>query len=291
MLTITYYTLPANYTNNKTPNELTQTFNKPLSFSDFTPKNNKLYCYPTNFILGTNNNGETEIYKIEDFSNNSIVFNLIFALSIGGSGLFIPNNYKGQSENIDESITLGKFPTFQWSSDAYINWLTQNAVNNQNRLLNTGINAVSQLTHGNIAGSLLTVAQGVMNNYQAFYEANLLPNKVAGTNTGDVSFSDNKTTIRLLHMRAKKEYLECLDNYLSRFGYQVNRIKIPNITGRQNFNYVEIGQNEEIGYGDIPPKFMEEINRISRRGVTIWHNHENIGNFSVTNTIVPPSSN
>lgn len=31
-------------------------------------------------------------------------------------------------------------------------------------------------------------------------------------------------------------------------GYKINRIKTPNITGRLNFNYVEIGQNEEIGF-------------------------------------------
>lgn len=288
LVDIPYFTLNMNYTHNKTPIEITSTFNKPLSFSDYTPKNNKLYCYPTNFIYGTNNNGESEVYKIEDFSNNSIVFKLKYAISIGGSGLFIPNNYKGQSENIDESLALGKFPTFQWSSDAYTNWLTQNAVNNQNRLLNTGLTVASQVASGNAVGGLVTVAQSVINNYQAFYEANLLPNKVSGTNTGDVSFSDNKITMRLLHMRAKKEYLQCLDDFLYRFGYQVNRVKVPNITGRTNFNYVEIGANDEIGIGNVPHKFMEEINSIARKGVTIWHNHTNIGDFSITNTIVTP---
>ena len=58
------------------------------------------------------------------------------------------------------------------------------------------------------------------------------------------------------------------------------------MTGRKNWNYVEIGSSEEIGYGEVPKKFMDIINNACRRGVTIWHNHENLGNFSVDNSIV-----
>jgi hypothetical protein len=31
---------------------------------------------------------------------------------------------------------------------------------------------------------------------------------------------------------------------------------------------------------------MEEINKACRRGITIWHNNENVGNYSLNNTIV-----
>ncbi len=87
-------------------------------------------------------------------------------------------------------------------------------------------------------------------------------------------------------MRAKIEYMKIIDDYFSRFGYAINRVLEPNIIGRQNFNYVEIGKTEEIGNGDVPVEFMEKINNACRRGVTIWHNHENMGNYSVSNNIV-----
>lgn len=61
---------------------------------------------------------------------------------------------------------------------------------------------------------------------------------------------------------------------------------MPNITGRMYWNYVEIGANEEIGYGEVPGKFMDTINNACRRGVTIWHNHANVGNYNLNNTIV-----
>ena len=50
--------------------------------------------------------------------------------------------------------------------------------------------------------------------------------------------------------------------------------------------YVEIGKNESIGFGSVPTSYMEEINNACRKGVTIWHNHDNIGNYSLDNSIV-----
>ena len=87
-------------------------------------------------------------------------------------------------------------------------------------------------------------------------------------------------------MRAKTEYLKIIDDYFTRFGYAIKKLELPNITGRKYWNYIEIGQNEEIGYGDVPAKFMDVINNTCRRGVTIWHNHDNLGNYSLNNTIV-----
>ena len=39
-------------------------------------------------------------------------------------------------------------------------------------------------------------------------------------------------------MRCKDEYMKQIDDYFSMCGYKINEIKIPNITGRRNFNFV-----------------------------------------------------
>ena len=119
-----------------------------------------------------------------------------------------------------------------------------------------------------------------------FYQASLLPSIQGGNNTGDVNFSARKNTFSIHHMRAKTEYLKIIDDYFTRFGYQINRVKKPNIYGRQYWNYIEIGQNEDIGYGEVPPKYMEIINNACRKGTTIWHNHANIGNYNLNNSII-----
>lgn len=87
-------------------------------------------------------------------------------------------------------------------------------------------------------------------------------------------------------MRCKTEYLKIIDDYFTRFGYAINRVKVPNITGRKTWNYVEIGESEDIGNGSVPTLFMETINSACRKGVTIWHNHSAIGNFNLDNSII-----
>ena len=138
----------------------------------------------------------------------------------------------------------------------------------------------------NLIGAVSTAADYYMGKYERFYEASLLPVKTGGTNTGDVVNSYGANNYEIIKFRAKKEYLEQIDDFFTRFGYKINRVKVPNITGRRNFNYVEIGQSDEIGIGDVPHKYMEQINQTARKGVTIWHNHANIGNFSVQNDIL-----
>lgn len=111
------------------PNKFDTTITKQVSFSDYTPKNNKCFVYPYNYLFVSNNNGSNNIFKYEDFTSTDCVFENQFSISIGGSGRIVPKNYKNMATNDDEALPLGKYPTCAWSSDAFTNWLTQNGVN------------------------------------------------------------------------------------------------------------------------------------------------------------------
>ena len=273
--------------------ELSINFRVVHSFSDYIPKNNKCFCYPLNYMLVTNNNGNNNIYKYEDFIyNNEIsenpLFKLELALTIGCSGRCIPVGYKNILNNYDESLPLGKFPTCAWASDAFTNWLTENGVNIATSvglgLVGTAIGVATGGAGLAIAG--VSVANSIANVIGQFRKADLLPSIEGGSNTGDITFSTNSNQIVIHHMRAKTEYMRICDDYFTRFGYKINRVKTPNITGRRYWNYVQIGANEKIGYGDVPSNFMETINGACQKGVTIWHNHDNIGNYELNNTII-----
>ena len=60
---------------------------------------------------------------------------------------------------------------------------------------------------------------------------------------------------------------------------------------RQNYNYIQIAREDNIGYDNmhngisVPASAMETINNIYRSGVTIWNNHTNFGDYSVSNNI------
>lgn len=276
-----YYCYLLNESDNKV--DLPIVIDRTKSFKDFQPKNNKCYVYPYNYLLVSNNIGNNIIYKYENFNINdtdkdTIVLDAELSVSIGASVRLVPTNYKGIDRNYNETIPLAKFPTCSWSSDAFINWLTTNAVNISSNIVSTG----ASIATGNIG----SVAGNIAGLIGQFYQASLLPSITGGNNSGDVNFSSGKNTFMIYHMRAKTEYLKIIDDYFTRFGYAIKKLELPNITGRKYWNYIEIGQNEEIGYGDVPIKFMDVINNTCRRGVTIWHNHDNLGNYSLDNKII-----
>lgn len=286
-LSFTFYTM--NY--DLSPEKFNTVINKITSYNDYTPKNKKCFVYPYNYLLVSNNQGSNNIYKYEDFTTSNCVFENQFSIAIGGSGRVVPKNYKGMETNDDEALPLGKYPTCSWSSDAFTNWLTQNSVNLATSLALTIGGAAGAVATGGatlpvaVAG-VTSVAGNIAGTIGQFRQASLLPNISGGQATGDVIWSCNRNLFSFRQMRAKTEYMRIIDDYFTRFGYAVKRLETPNITGRRYWNYVEIGSSEEIGYGDVPSKYMDIINNACRRGVTIWHNHANIGNYSLSNTIV-----
>lgn len=286
-MTCTYYTIPPNNDDVVfNPTKFNTTISKRTSYSDFTPKNKKCFIYPYNYLFVSNNQGSENIYKYEDFSGNNCVFENQLAISIGISGRIVPKNYKGKAMDYDESLTLGKYPTCGWSGDAFTNWLTANAVNIPSQIVGNVIGSISQFASGNVVGGLTSVASTIANTIGQFHQASLLPNIKGGQAVGDISFSASSMGFTYRQMRAKTEFLRIIDDYFTRFGYAIKRLDTPHLTGRRNWNYVQIGSSDSIGYGDVPSSYMEQINNACRRGVTIWHTHDNIGDFSLDNSIV-----
>lgn len=284
--TFSFYTMSYDMS----PEKFNTEIDKITSFSDYTPKNNKCFVYPYNYLFVSNNQGSNNIYKYEDFNTEKCIFENQFSIAIGGSGRIVPKNYKGMATNDDEALALGKYPTCAWSSDAFTNWLTQNSVNMAVSLgLTAGAVATTIATGGAtapiLAGAVMSVAGNIGNTIGQFYQASLLPNINGGQANGDVIWTCNRNMFSFRQMRVKTEYLKIIDDYFTRFGYAVKSLAMPNITGRAYWNYVEIGASEEIGYGEVPAKYMDTINNACRRGVTIWHNHENVGNYSLDNAI------
>lgn len=258
--------------------------------AEYHVKNNKLFCFPYNYLMVTNNIGQQNIYKLEEFNDvegfqaNDKILQVQMSLSIGMSGRIVPVNYKGRHFDFDECVQLAKFPTCSWSADSYTNWLTQQSVNSSNPALSLGADIVAG---GSIIGGIIaSAATEIATFYGGYKKAQLLPEITGGQATGDVNFGNHNNHFTLVQYRIKLQHLKQIDDYFSRYGYKTLRVKAPNITGRQNWNYIQIGSTESIGFGDIPERDLNNINRACRKGVTIWHKHANIGNFNLTNTIV-----
>lgn len=135
-------------------------FQKINNYKDFQPRNNKCFVYPYNYMLISNNVGNYNIYKYEDFNNENPIIEVEASVSIGASVRLVPRGYKNIDRNYDESLPLSKFPTCSWSSDAFTNWLTQNAVNISTNLLMAAAGVgVSVASGGTLAPALLSIAR------------------------------------------------------------------------------------------------------------------------------------
>ena len=278
------------------------TLGLPSTLNGYTPKNNKLFTYPYSALTITNNCGTQAEYRYEDFINNTPIFSLIAVPSPSCSCWLFPNNYKKSSSGkagYNWGLPIGKYPQGSWRGDQYTNWMTQNGVN----LFGLRIDAPTAQA---IKGSAQALVGGATKQYgsvfegfgnmlgavQEMYHASMIPSTIGGqVNSGDVTYAYNKMSPTYYKMSIKAEYAQIADEFFSRFGYKINRVKLPNQIGRTYWNYVKIGATESIGYStntnrSVPAASMEIINTIYRNGTTIWHNHANIGNYALNNTIV-----
>lgn len=279
------------------------TINKTTVINGYTPRNKKLLTAEYNFLVLDNNNGTSNILHYEDFSTSSCVFEVAGVPTCGGSIKCVPKDYKGETRYQQEGIMAGKFPVCGWVNDNYTNWLTQQSVNvNQGRisaiaglvvggaLAATGVGA----TAGGMlmASSAIGLAGGVFEQMRESLQHTPVPATASGNiNGGDIVTSYDMNKFYFIHMSIKAEYARQIDDFFDRFGYKINRLKQPNMTGRTYWNYVQIANGEDIGFSTtqtqpVPPQSMETINNIFRNGVTIWHSHDNVGNFALTNSIV-----
>ena len=267
------------------------------TLNGYTPKNNKLYCYPFNYLLVTNQVGSNAEYHYEDFINNLPVFNILGVLSVGCSIKMYPENYKKCPDSIsnhpgfNDGIIGAKFPICSWRSDSFTNWMAEQSVNrffNQvGTVFNTGFSLLGSGT-ADVGGLFKEQAKYVSEVYQHSLVA---PQALGNNNGAEVTFARNEQNFGVYKMSIKSEYARKIDEYMNKFGYQINEVKLPNQVGRTYWNFVQIGPYENIGYStnslmSVPSGSMEKINNIYRAGVTIWHDHNNLGNYGLSNNII-----
>lgn len=58
------------------PNTDVYSVNKPSTINGYTPKNKKLFTYPYNYLIMSNNNGTSNILRYEKFSDSSCYFTI-----------------------------------------------------------------------------------------------------------------------------------------------------------------------------------------------------------------------
>lgn len=263
----------------------------PSTIDGYTPRNAKLFTYPYIAYVLSNNSGGSMTYHLEDFYNSGSNLGEIKVRGTctpGASIRAIPINYRctpdslGNNDNNEYGLTLGKFPICSFPVDSYLNWQTQQSVNNGLEVAQSTINAASNVATGNYMGAANNLG-GIFNVIAEQYKHSLVPVQARGNlNSGDVSYTEGKLTYTGYMMNIKAQFARCIDDYFTMYGYKTNRVKVPNINSRSNWNYVKtIGCNIT---GNIPQEDMQQIKDIYDSGVTLWHNPSTFLDYSQSNT-------
>ena len=286
---------------------------KPSMVNGYTPKNNKLLCYPYSYLLIDNNSGGVAQYQYELFDNiDCCTFQIYGCVTPGGSLRLVPLKYNGvNGDNFHFGLNSGKFPVCGWQSDYYTNWLTQNALNIEvqtesiklsglqsalNNSISGAENAYSDVMKGDIGGALLGGAKTGLNAYfigkqqanqikgiTAMKEMHAFqsPTVSGAVSSGDINFCMGNIRFSAYQMSVKKEYAKIIDNYFSMYGYQTNRVKIPNKNHRERYWYTKtVGCEID---GAIPNNDMQIIKTCYDSGVTFWKNPSEIGSYTDSN--------
>lgn len=284
---------------------------------NYLPQNNKLYSWPYSYVYFSNKCGETMVAHWEDFPTETI--GLSTAKTITYKKALVPSasmsaklyftKYKDYKEvesggqtlygtrMYEYGINFAKAPICAWTTDYYLNWLTQNGVNQglgiASSVVGGGLAVAGAAIVGGpvglaVAGAIAGVATSVGNAMAAQHQASVTPDNANGDlSAGDVMFAYNKCAISCYYMSVRPEMAYMIDNYFNAYGYKVNELKTPNITGRLNWNYVKtIGSTV---HGDIPQSSIDHLNKMFDTGITFWHYPQTFHQYWQSNPIVDES--
>lgn len=258
---------------------VTSNINGANKIDGYVPRNNKLYTYPYNFYRLSNGNGGALNIRYEFCDGNPIIKYSATCTQPVQLGVRV-ENYKKGSTNRTEVMVTSNYPVCAWSNSTYQNWVGTQAIPNLLTSVGTGVaTGIVNPTAGVISG-VIGVSNVLMSGYKASISADTLQGSVS---SGGVNLSKSFGSIQGWRMSICAEYAKIIDDYFTRYGYAIKEIAQPNITSRKSFNYIKTCDCSITGF--MPSDVAKQIADIHNRGITYWHNHEQIGNFLVDNTL------
>lgn len=264
--------------------------------SQYTAVNNKMQCYPFKFMTIDNYEGSVEQYRYENFTGTSYSFAVEGTCMPKPCMECFPINYQGwlgtsESPNTVQqmSVMFTNFPEIPWTSDSFRAWVSQN----QATLIGSGISKAVQvgmgaamLATGNIGGlvPLISGATGAASQSQEIQNRKIHSQELQGSiPSAGMSYFRDTVGFRATQYCIRPEMAKKIDRFFTRYGYKVNEVKIPNITGRQYVNFVKC-TDANVG-GNIPVDAKRTMEKALVSGISFWHTN-NIGADLSANPIV-----
>lgn len=279
---------------------------RPTTLHGYTPRNNKLFTYPYNYLTVDNGDSVNQ-YRLEWFRNNAIQFRYTGALCCNPEVYLMPIGYANSNGNSapcwSQKSVISDFPQIPYAIDSYKAWLAQTQSTRKSKLIGGvatgagsgvglgaklgaaagGVGAVAGGVIGGIVGAITGGIGAAATNTMAEAEARDVANKYSGQSTGSTELAVNQQRFRINQMCVTANQARIIDDFFDMFGYQVNRVKVPNISSRPHWNYVKTSTLNINGH--IPADAMVVIKRAFDSGITFWKSNSDIGHYGLDNRI------
>lgn len=284
--------------------------------SGYAPRNKKCLTYPYVSIIVTDHSGGEMELKAEDCDTwGSFTARFQQGLDPSSEVYFMPSGYMGKSPDQSHIMPVSTPPQGPWVYDAYQNWMAQNEqmINTKHSfnsfgvlggilltglgvaligsgigapaggpLADVGVTTVAASTIGaGIAGASRSASSEMTLNAEIDAQSKVPAHTVGGSSSNSlqgISRNCGGYRVRVLEMHSAQR----LDMFFDVFGYQVDLVKVPNVTGRPSWNYVKtVGANIQ---GAIPADRLAQMNARLDDGMTFWHTAD-VGNYGLGNAI------
>lgn len=290
-----------------------------VSALGYSPRNKKCLTFPYCYMTITDYNGGQLQVKYEDCNTwGDVVMQFSQGLDPSAVLYCTLKNHQGQTLDYQNTLALSQNPQCAWVYSAYMNWLAQNSQTIKDKqsfnvfgivgglgvmmlgtaLFATGAGAPAGGALGTLglttaeAAGLTMFGSGLMSTVGStkaelsrldeIEAQSKVPNHISGQSSSNSLQGIDRNMGGYVRMGLTRESAERLDNFFDVFGYQIDRVKVPNITGRPSWNYVKtVGAN--MG-GAIPADRLATINTCLDNGVTFWHTSD-IGNYGLGNGV------
>lgn len=267
------------------------TYNKNYSdFDGYTPHNNKLFVYPFNYMVYGTTSGQTRELRFELFKGNNCKFLMFGSPYSVAQIVACPIDYNNVEDgenkaNLTEMVTLEGFPHFAYNVDTFKAYIAQHGGSMAIQMLasafGTGLAALS----GNPVG-IMGAAGAVAGLGQQAANLMALSDKapeLKGSSSGGALAGYGLLDFIFYAVRVNREMAESIDEYFDVYGYEVDEVKVPNITGRPNVNYVKVAKSTLTG--NVPSQYLTKMRQDMQDGMWFWQVADQVGNFAANNKL------
>jgi hypothetical protein len=284
-------------------------FNAPNYIANgYVPRNKKCLTYPYAYATMTDFAGSEMDIKYEDCNTwGQVRYRFSQGLDPTAALFVTMTDYMGQTDDPSHSMPIAQNPQCAWTYNGYQNWMAQNSASLQTKqnvgageaLLGAGailggailaFTPIGPATSEFVPGSLVSTGLGMLagglrerTDVALQIEAqSKVPAHIIGTPSGNSLQGIGRNEGGFVAKGLSFDSAQRLDQYFDVLGYEVDLVKVPNLTGRPSWNYVRT--EGAACKGTIPADRLAVMDACLDRGMTFWHTSD-VGNYALSNGV------